>query len=190
MRISISRRKARWPNSLPKSSICSCCSPITRRCIPASSPSFAESSASRCSSNMDPTTLPPEHNVTGIDYSDRLHLRYAGPILDIHAHVFQTRPSDPKDGPPLGVGPGASLDQAEIMLQVAEEFGIVHTVSMCPADDIAPLRARVGDRIGFNGSISKKNKDAPDDEAYRLLDHFLEQGVEIIKFWSAPRGRE
>ena len=57
-------------------------------------------------------------------------------------------------------------------------------------DDITPLRARVGDRIGFNGSISKKNKDAPDDEAYRLLDQFLEQGVEIIKFWSAPRGRE
>jgi hypothetical protein len=139
---------------------------------------------------MDPTTAPPEHNVTGIDYSDRLHLHYTGPIIDIHAHVLQTRPGDPKDGPPLGIGPGASLDQAATMLEVAEEFGIVHTVSMCPPDDIEPLRVRFGDKIGFNGSISKKTKDAPDDDAFRLLDQFLEQKVEIIKFWSAPRGRD
>jgi predicted TIM-barrel fold metal-dependent hydrolase len=52
------------------------------------------------------------------------------------------------------------------------------------------LRDRFGPRLGFNGSISKKKADDPDDEAYRLLDRFLEHGVEIIKFWSAPRGRE
>src|SRR5207244_6715489 len=32
--------------------------------------------------------------------------------------------------------------------------------------------------------------DEPDAAAYQLLDRFLEQGVKIIKFWSAPRGRE
>src|SRR5262249_23270712 len=86
-------------------------------------------------------------------------------------------------------GPGASLEQAETMLAVAEEFGIVRTYSMCPADDIAPLRERFGERIGFNGSIIKK-PDEPEETAYRLLDRFLEQKVEIIKFWGAPRGRE
>jgi predicted TIM-barrel fold metal-dependent hydrolase len=132
---------------------------------------------------------PLEHNVTGIDYNDRLHFRYTGPLIDIHAHVFQTRPGDPPNGPPLGKGPGASLDQAEVMLAVAEEFGITRTYSMCPPDDILPLRERFGNRLSFNGSIVKKLDD-PDDVAYKLLDRFLELGVEIIKFWAAPRGRD
>jgi predicted TIM-barrel fold metal-dependent hydrolase len=131
----------------------------------------------------------PEHNITGVDYSDRRHFRYSGPLIDIHAHVLQTRPDDPKNGPPTGKGPGASLAQAETMFDVAEEFGIRRIYSMCFPDDIPPLRERFGDRIGFNGSITKKLDD-PDDAAYRLLDRFLELGVNIIKFWAAPRGRE
>ncbi len=141
---------------------------------------------------MNPATAleVPEYNVTGIDYSDRLHLRYSGPPLcDIHTHVMQTRPTDPKEGPPSGHGPGASTTQAETMLDVAREFGVNRVYSMCPADDIQPLRERLGDRIGFNGPISKKLEE-PDDVAYRLLDRFLELGVEMIKFWSAPRGRD
>jgi predicted TIM-barrel fold metal-dependent hydrolase len=139
-----------------------------------------------------PPTPPaaPEHNVTGVDFSDRNHFRYTGPLLDVHAHVMITRSGDPKNGPPTGKGPGASLAQAETMLAVAEEFGITRTWSMCYADDIAPLRERFGDRLAFNGSIAKKSLDEPDEEAYRLLDRFLGLGVEIIKFWSAPRGRE
>jgi hypothetical protein len=136
------------------------------------------------------TTAVPEHNVTGIDFRDRSHFRYHGPLIDIHAHVYQTRPTDPKNGPPTGTGPGASLDQAEAMLQVAETFGIVRTYSMCPAEDIPALRERFGSGLGFNGIIVKKKATDPDDDAYRLLDQFLEQGVEIIKYWSAPRGRE
>jgi hypothetical protein len=76
------------------------------------------------------------------------------------------------------------------MLRVAEEFGIVQTLSMCYPDDIIPLRERFGDRLMFNGSISKHKADDPDEEAYRLLDRFLELGVKAIKLWSAPRGRE
>jgi hypothetical protein len=133
---------------------------------------------------------PPEYNVTGIDYSDRLHFRYSGPIIDIHAHVTVTRPGDPKTGPPTGTGPGASPAQAHTMLAVAREFGIVRTYTMCLPDDIPVLRAECGSALGFNGPIAKKTLDEPDDAAYRLLDHYLELGVEIIKFWSAPRGRE
>src|SRR5262245_29027030 len=94
----------------------------------------------------------PEHNVTGIDYADRAHFHYAGPLIDIHAHVMVTRPDDPKNGPPTGKGPGASTDQAATMLEVAEEFVIVRTYSMCYADDIPVLRERFGRRLGFNGS--------------------------------------
>jgi predicted TIM-barrel fold metal-dependent hydrolase len=133
---------------------------------------------------------PAEHNVTGLDYSGRRHLRYTGPpLIDIHAHVMLTRPTDPPKGPPVGTGPGASSDQAATMLEVAAEFGIARTYSMCPPDDIPVLRERFGERLGFNGSIVKKPEE-PDEAAYQLLDRFLELGVEIIKFWAAPRGRE
>ncbi len=133
---------------------------------------------------------PPEHNVTGIDYADRAHFRYRGPIIDIHAHVLQTRPDDPPNGPPKGVGPGASVGQAETMLAVGEEFGVVQTVTMCHENDVGPLRARFGDRIRFNAMINKMTIDEPDGEVFRRLDHFLEQGVAMIKFWAAPRGRD
>jgi predicted TIM-barrel fold metal-dependent hydrolase len=138
---------------------------------------------------MTPTAAPPEHNVIGVDYTDRTHFRYAGPLIDIHTHVMRTRPTDPPTGPPPPTGPGATVDQAETMLTLAEEFGIVRTYTMCPADDIEPLRERFGPRLGFNGSIAKKLEE-PEDVAYRLLDRFLELGVEIIKFWAAPRGRD
>jgi predicted TIM-barrel fold metal-dependent hydrolase len=133
---------------------------------------------------------PPEHNVTGIDYSDRGHFRYHGRLIDIHAHVLQTRPDDPPNGPPKGTGPGASVEQAAIMLGVAEEFGIVQTVTMCFADDVGPLRQRFGDRIVVNGMINRNKLDEPDDEVFRRLDRFLEQGAVMIKFWAAPRGRD
>lgn len=136
------------------------------------------------------TPAAPEHNVTGQDYAERGHLRYAGPaIIDIHAHVMLTRPNDPPTGPPAGSGPGASSDQAAIMLDVAREFGIARTYTMCLPDDIPELRERFGSELGFNGPIQKKLEEA-DDVAYRLLDRYLELGIEIVKFWGAPRGRE
>jgi hypothetical protein len=126
-----------------------------------------------------------EHNVTGIDYAERGHLRHdLPPLIDFHAHVMRTRSTEQSAEPP------SDLSQAEQMLSVAEEFGIVTTVTMCPAEDIAPLRERFGKRLVFNGSIAKKALDEPDDAPQRLLDRFLELGVRVIKFWSAPRGRE
>jgi hypothetical protein len=137
------------------------------------------------------TVAPPEHNVTGQDYADRTHFRYAGPpILDIHAHVLRTRPTDPPTGPPPTSGHGATTTQAELMLDVAREFGIVRTWSMCPPEDIPPLREKLGDRMAFNGMINKTKLDEPDDDVYRRLDQFLENGVDMIKFWCAPRGRD
>ena len=61
---------------------------------------------------------------------------------------------------------------------------------MTPGDDIPVLRERLGDRLRFNGMINKKTADEPDEAAYRALDQFLREGVEIIKFWAAPRGRD
>lgn len=133
---------------------------------------------------------PPEYNVTGIDYAERNHLQYDGPLIDFHAHVMVTRPGDPPNAPPLGHGPGASIEQAEMMLDVGSEFGVMQTVTMCSADDITPLRERFGDRLAFNAMINKRTADESDDDALRTLERFLELGVKIVKLWSAPRGRE
>ena len=127
---------------------------------------------------------PPEHNVTGQDFTDCGHLRSVGPIIDVHAHVMRTRPPESKNDADWAVS------QAETMLAVAAEFGVVQIYSMCPPEDIPALRQRFGARLHFNGPISKKTIDEPDAAAYRLLDQYLEQGVDIIKFWAAPRGRE
>jgi hypothetical protein len=127
---------------------------------------------------------PPEYNVTNQDYAEREHFcKDVPPIVDFHAHVTLTRP--PKED-----AASPSLDQAELMLSVAAEFGVEHILTMCAPEDIAPLRDRFGPRLSYNGPISKKAIDSPDDDAYRLLDRFLAAGVKALKFWSAPRGRE
>ena len=119
---------------------------------------------------------PPEYNATGHDYARREHFTYAGPpIIDIHTHVTMTSPEDKAAGPAGGWGDKGSSESAAMMLDVGAEFGIGLTVSMCPPQDIAPLRARLGDRLLFNGMINKK-PDEPDDAAYRNLDQFLEAG--------------
>jgi len=131
-----------------------------------------------------------EHNATGIDYSQRGHFRYDGPLFDIHAHVMVTRPTDPASGPPVAEGPDASTEQAETMLSVGREFGILHTVSMCPHQHIPMLRERLGSQILFNAMLNKWKAEESDDDAFRALDRFLELGICMIKLWSAPRGRD
>lgn len=133
---------------------------------------------------------PPEYNVTGHDYSRREHFTYAGlPLIDIHAHVTMTAPTDGAQGPAGGAGAEGSSDQAATMLDVAAEFGVATVYSMCPPQDIPPLRERFGPRLEFNGPISKK-PDEPDDAALRTLEQFLAHGVRVVKLWAAPRGAE
>ena len=137
------------------------------------------------------TSAPPEYNVTGQDYADRRHFCYTGPpLIDIHAHVMLTRPGESPTSSPSRDGAGASMEQAALLLEAAYDFGINRTCTMCPPEDIPPLRARFGEFLCYNGPIAKKTADEPDDAAYRLLDRFLDLGVKIIKFWAAPRGRE
>jgi hypothetical protein len=133
---------------------------------------------------------PPDHNVTGLDYGRRDHLVYnSPPIIDIHAHVTITNPAAKAEGSPSNSEGNGITKAAETMLAAASEFGIGETYSMCPPQDIAPLREAFGKSIAFNGPISKK-PDEPDDAAYRNLELFLEAGIEIVKLWAAPRGRD
>jgi Amidohydrolase len=131
----------------------------------------------------------PEYNVTGIDLYDPSRFRYDGrPIIDVHTHVMRTQTPDPPEG--SLVDPEPSLEQAEMMLDIAEQFGVGRLYTMCPADDIPPLRERFGGRLGFTGLVSKPRINEPDDEVFRRLERYLSEGVELIKFWAAPRGRD
>jgi predicted TIM-barrel fold metal-dependent hydrolase len=133
----------------------------------------------------------PEHNITGVSFAERGHFRYTGPLIDVHAHLYLTRATDPPAGPPIGAGPGpgASFDAAATMLEVAGEFSVVHTVTMCLPAEVPVLRERFGSKVGFNGWIGRMRPDEPVENAYRVLDLFLAEGVRMLKFWSAPRGR-
>ena len=62
-----------------------------------------------------------------------------------------TSAEDKPAGPAGGWGDKGSTDSAALMLDVAAELGIGLTVSMCPPQDVAPLRARLGDRIFSTG---------------------------------------
>ena len=127
----------------------------------------------------------PEYNLTDQDYSE-----HRPPVLSGAADrrfSFARHARLPPEGKDATEGP---LDQATTMFAVAEEFGVGQICTMCPPEDIAPLRERFGDRIAFNGPIHKLKIDDPDDSVYRLLDRFLAAGVIMLKFWSAPRGRE
>ena len=127
----------------------------------------------------------PEFNLTGQDFAERGHLGYRGPaLIDFHAHVTCIRSATAQ---PAAEEPVA---QAELMFDVAREFGVDRIISMCPPEDIAPLRERFGRRIAFNGPIHKAKLDDPDDTARALVDRYIEAGAIMLKFWSAPRGRE
>jgi len=136
-----------------------------------------------------PAASPPEYNVTGIDFAQRHHLRYTGPIIDFHSHVTMTRPEEPTHGPAGGAGVAGSSDAAALMLAEGESFGVVQTISMCAVQDIAPLRQRLGQRLLFNAMISKKPDD-PDSAAFETLERFLQAGIVMVKLWAAPRGRD
>ena len=75
------------------------------------------------------------------------------------------------------------------MLAVAREFGVARIYTMCPVEDIPPLRGASA-RCSASTAASPRKADDPDDAPARLVDRFLAEGVEILKFWSAPRGRE
>src|SRR5262245_30321114 len=99
------------------------------------------------------TIKPPEHNVTGIDFGQGSHFRYAGPpLIDVHAHVTLPPPPE-QQGQPAGE---PILEPAELLMAAADEFGGGCVWSMCPPEDIPPLRQRFGGRIDFTGLISKK----------------------------------
>jgi hypothetical protein len=110
--------------------------------------------------------IPIDHNLHGQDYQNRAHLRYQnGGLIDVHAHLHLMKGKLETE-----------TFQAELLVNVALEFGVRCLWTMSPSDHIVRLKERFGDLLIFNGYIDKATQE-PDDAVYRRLDQYLEAGV-------------
>jgi len=122
--------------------------------------------------------IPIDHNLHGQDYQNRAHLRHRnGGLIDVHAHMHLMKGKLETE-----------TFQAELLVNVALEFGVRCLWTMSPSDHIVRLKERFGDLLIFNGYIDKATQE-PDDAVYRRLDQYLEAGVRIIKLWAGPKPR-
>lgn len=93
------------------------------------------------------------------------------PIIDVHSHIN---------------GKVAS----RIYGEVAALFGIAHTFSMTPLEDVPIVRDVLGDRISFIAIPSFFSPDPLHEHREGLIpkiEAFYELGSRIVKFWAAPR---
>ncbi len=126
-----------------------------------------------------PTTLQTrplnDANRLGLDYRrEAARFRYRGPIWDVHTHI-NTRHT------------------AELYFEVADLYGIEHTFSMTQLEHVDEIREAFGDRIEFIAVPNYLAKDEPETfttDWLRRIKAFRAKGSRVIKFWSAPRGRD
>ncbi len=94
------------------------------------------------------------------------------PIIDVHSHLSGAR-------------------AATVWARAAAEYGVQRVYSMTPLEELDALADVLGERIRF---IAIPDFHAPDrrtalSSGYaQRLRHFAARGVQIAKFWSAPRG--
>lgn len=114
-------------------------------------------------------------NRLGLDYRAAPPRRVPSRIVDVHSHV--------QDGPTTAA-----------FFEAADCYHIDRIVTMTPIDQVAPLRARYGDRLAF--IAVPRWRELGDSDAFRTgwlndLDAFAGHGARRMKFWMAPpmRGR-
>ncbi len=122
------------------------------------------------------TRSPTPANRLGLDY--RAEAERLGPpvvpIIDAHAHI---------NGP----------EAATIYKEVCELYGVVETYSQTRLDEAEAVRAVMGDAIRFVAvpDFMNDRREWAHTEGY--LEHipvWYELGARMLKFWSAPRGRD
>ena len=112
-------------------------------------------------------------NRLGLDYlneaSSLPKLGYG--IIDIHAHIN-------------------GLAAAEVWHPIASAFGVERTFSMSRLEDVAALRARLGDAIEFIAFPDFHDQDRRRGHGVgylKRIEKYREAGARIVKFWNAPR---
>jgi hypothetical protein len=124
---------------------------------------------------MHSTTTP--MNRLGLDYraeAARFDATFDAPITDVHLHI---------------AGPRA----ARIFHEVCDLYRIDRVYTMSRIDEVPMLKDLFGDRIRFIAVPDYWSEDRRHAHGPGFLEHierFHAQGSRIVKFWSAPRGRE
>lgn len=114
-------------------------------------------------------------NRLGLDYRyEASMLPFKAPIIDAHIHLW-------------------GLQAARDYFRVADWFGVTQAWSQTPLKDVPAIKAQFGDRVHFVAVPDYAQKDDPATFTTRWFDDiekFIELGARMIKFWSAPRGRD
>jgi hypothetical protein len=133
--------------------------------------------------------MPPVTQVQPLSPANRLGLNYrheaaqlpwppvAGGIVDAHVHIH-----GPPDGP------------AQVFFDAADAFGITQVWSQTPLDEVDRLRDAYGSRINFvaipDYNLARQGDGHLLDDWLRRVEAFAAKGARLVKFWSAPRGRD
>lgn len=116
-----------------------------------------------------PDDKPPEWNRTGVDFR-RPWPRppVARPVIDFHTHLLAGR-------------------HVPLYMQVAEQFGFTHVVSMSPLEEAVRIQREWGGRIQFI-AVPQWQDPGPFamDNWLRRVDAFANMGSRICKFHMAP----
>lgn len=114
-------------------------------------------------------------NRLGLNYRhEAAMLPYSSPIIDAHIHIW-------------------GLKAARDYLRIADWFGVTQAWSQTPLKEVSAIKAEFGDRIHFVAVPDYSQKDDPETfttKWFSDIDKFAELGAKMIKFWSAPRGRD
>lgn len=114
-------------------------------------------------------------NRLGLDYQhEAAMLPWKMPIIDAHTHIW-------------------GIEAARDYFRIAKWFGVTQTWSQTPLKDVPEIAAEFGDRIHFVAVPDYSQKDDPatfTTKWFSDIEKFAELGSKMIKFWSAPRGRD
>lgn len=114
-------------------------------------------------------------NRLGLDYRHEASmLPWKAPIIDAHTHIW-------------------GVEAARDYFRVADWFGVTETWSQTPLKDVPAIAAEFGDRVHFVAVPDYSKKDDPDTfttQWFSDIEKFAQLGAKMIKFWSAPRGRD
>src|SRR4051812_33896108 len=112
-----------------------------------------------------PSSRPPEHNRTGIDYRRPMpRPKVRGPVIDFHCHLLAAR---------HGKG----------WFEAAAHYGIDYFLSMTPLEEAMGLQRDHGDKVQFI-AVPKWGDPSPDwvEDFRRRVEMFYNMGSRMVKF--------
>ena len=114
-------------------------------------------------------------NRLGLDYRhEAAMLPWTSPIIDAHIHIW-------------------GLQAARDYFRIADWFGITEAWSQTPLQEVPAIKAAFGDRVHFVAVPDYSKRDDPatfPTKWFDSIEQFADLGAKMIKFWSAPRGRD